>query len=336
MTYSTDSERRLDNRDDVRDEAYHAGEDARDENDAELDTEFDAAARPDATDTVDDETARDETARDEMVRDETARGEMGDDETARDEGFARDEMARDDVTGDGTAGYDDVVREEREEDETARQERAEDAEFDAAHEHQPTAVAVVPASTVDEAARDDFGAHEAGTDRDAVGAMETESGSVYGTGTGTETGSVYGTGTAGTEAAGAGMAGTEMAGAQHADNGPIVAQEDESATGAPAVHDEMMPGSVPSTPVAAFWSESDAQGMRERWRELQLRFIDDPESVAGEAEQLVEEAVASLTASLNRAKQDLGSWREGEGTDTEKLRAAVRTYRDFLNRVLGL
>jgi len=318
MTYSTDSERRLDNRDDDRDEAYHAGEEARDENDAELDTEFDAAARPDATDTVDDETARDETARGEMVHDdETARDEgfARDDETARDEGFARDdEMARDDVTGDGTAGYD-------------------DAEFDAAHAHQPTAVAVVPASTVDDAARDDFGAHEAGTDRDAVGAMETETGSVYGTGTGTgtETGGVYGTGTAGTD-----MAGTEMADAQRADNGPIVAQEAESATGAPAVHDEMKPGSVPSTPVAAFWSESDAQGMRERWRELQLRFIDDPESVAGEAEQLVEEAVASLTASLNRAKQDLGSWREGEGTDTEKLRAAVRTYRDFLNRVLGL
>jgi hypothetical protein len=98
----------------------------------------------------------------------------------------------------------------------------------------------------------------------------------------------------------------------------------------------MKPGSVPTAPVAAFWSEADAQGMRQRWRELQLRFIDDPESVAGEAEQLVEEAVASLTASLNRAKQDLGNWREGEGSDTEKLRSAVRTYRDFLDRVLGL
>ena len=88
--------------------------------------------------------------------------------------------------------------------------------------------------------------------------------------------------------------------------------------------------------MAAFWNEADAQGIRDRWRELQLRFIDDPETVAGEAERLVEEAVAGLTAALSRAKQELGDWRDGQSGDTERLRAAVRSYRDFLDRLLGL
>jgi hypothetical protein len=46
--------------------------------------------------------------------------------------------------------------------------------------------------------------------------------------------------------------------------------------------------------------------------------------------------VAGLTAALSRAKQELGDWRDGQGGDTERLRAAVRSYRDFLDRLLGL
>jgi hypothetical protein len=111
------------------------------------------------------------------------------------------------------------------------------------------------------------------------------------------------------------------------------------------VHDEatatpptgLKPGAAPNAPVvAAFWKDSDAQAIRDRWRELQLRFIDDPESVAGEAEHLVEEAVHQLTAALNEARTGLGRWHDQHGGDTEQLRAAVRGYRDFLDRVLGL
>ncbi len=86
---------------------------------------------------------------------------------------------------------------------------------------------------------------------------------------------------------------------------------------APPVHDEepdLKPGAVAAEPATTVWSEADAQGIRDRWRELQLRFIDDPRSVAGEAAQLVEEAVAGLTAQLNARKDAL----------------------DFLDRLLGL
>jgi hypothetical protein len=93
-------------------------------------------------------------------------------------------------------------------------------------------------------------------------------------------------------------------------------------------------GDMPAMPPLGMWTEGYAQGVRERWRELQLRFIDDPHSVANDAEQVVEETVGALTASLNAFKSDLDAWRSGPG-DTEQLRAAVHRYRDFLDRLLG-
>jgi len=86
-------------------------------------------------------------------------------------------------------------------------------------------------------------------------------------------------------------------------------------------------------PIAGLWGEDTAQGYRDRWREVQLRFIDDPPAAAREANLLVEEAVGALTAELSRQKEALSGW---SGEDTEQLRAVVRRHRDFLDRLLGL
>jgi len=387
MTHGTDSSTRLDDHDhehdprdpvytdDARDEAYHA----EDETERDNDTELDAAARPDATDTVDDDrddarddglTSSDETRYDNDERaDETraaAENQYGDDTRAGGENQYGDETR---AAGD----HDDVRDDEARDDEVTRggdpfgvneatRERdafqADEADYEATHgDHRtdgeaiavpagpvesnpPTAVAVAPVNAVDQQDQhDDAGAYEAGTDRDAVEAANADS----------STGTVYESETA------------QEADDQRADNGPIVpaatseapaptSGASDATSGAPdatseapdatseaqPVHDEMKPGSVEPALIAAFWNDGDAEGIRVRWRELQLRFIDDPESVTGEAELLVEEAVASFTGAINRAKQELGDWRDGEGNDTERLRAAVRSYRDFLDRLLGL
>jgi len=86
-------------------------------------------------------------------------------------------------------------------------------------------------------------------------------------------------------------------------------------------------------PIAGLWGEGTAQGYRDRWREVQLRFVDDPPAAAHEANQLVEEAVGALTAELSKQKESLRDW---SGEDTEELRAVVRRHRDFLDRLLGL
>ena len=72
---------------------------------------------------------------------------------------------------------------------------------------------------------------------------------------------------------------------------------------------------------------------RERWREVQLRFVDSPKEATAEAAGLVDEVVDRLAASLREQKGRLA----GDGTDdTEKLRVELRGYRDMLNRILDL
>ncbi|WP_433078428.1 hypothetical protein ACQP1P_37315 [Dactylosporangium sp. CA-052675] len=96
------------------------------------------------------------------------------------------------------------------------------------------------------------------------------------------------------------------------------------------------PGSVDVTAVGAVWADGAVDGLRDRWRELQLRFIDDPRSVADEADALVGEAVETITNALQAQRRDLANWQHEPGDDTERLRAAVRGYRDYLDRLLGM
>ena len=76
--------------------------------------------------------------------------------------------------------------------------------------------------------------------------------------------------------------------------------------------------------------------LKERWRDVQLRFVDDPKGAAGEARELVESAIDEIAASLKRSREELGDWQGGSADDTEKLRVAVRRYRDFLDRLVAL
>jgi hypothetical protein len=83
---------------------------------------------------------------------------------------------------------------------------------------------------------------------------------------------------------------------------------------------------------ATFFDAGDAQAYKERWRDVQLRFVDSPKEAADEAATLVSEAVEKLTASLNAQKDGLAD----ETDDTERLRVQIRGYRDILNRILAL
>ncbi|MBU8856727.1 MULTISPECIES: hypothetical protein [unclassified Micromonospora] len=98
--------------------------------------------------------------------------------------------------------------------------------------------------------------------------------------------------------------------------------------------DRPAPGAVPADAATLFAPEA-AQGFRDRWRDVQLRFVDDPRAAVGEAESLVEEAIEALSTALREQRTRLGAWQESGSTDTEQLRVAVRGYRDFLDRVLG-
>jgi hypothetical protein len=99
-------------------------------------------------------------------------------------------------------------------------------------------------------------------------------------------------------------------------------------------HTELMPGEIDAEPVSALVAVEAAQGFRDRWREVQLRFVDDPRGAAGEAQGLAEEAADALVEAVAALRTDLGGWEATEGADTEQLRVVVRRYRDFLDRML--
>ncbi|WP_422754871.1 hypothetical protein [Micromonospora sp. WMMD708] len=114
--------------------------------------------------------------------------------------------------------------------------------------------------------------------------------------------------------------------------GVVAAGAAGAAAGADA--DRSTGANVPSDAATLFEADA-AQGFRDRWRDVQLRFVDDPRGAAGEAQSLVEEAIAALAEALAAQKEKLGGWQGADEADTEQLRVAVRRYRDFLDRVLG-
>ena len=98
---------------------------------------------------------------------------------------------------------------------------------------------------------------------------------------------------------------------------------------------DLVPGGVTTEPGPGGWSDEDGQAYRDRWRDVQLRFVDDPRGAAAEAGTLVGEAVDAFTAELARQRQELDSWQSTEGDDTEIFRVAVRRYRDLLDKIIA-
>jgi hypothetical protein len=100
---------------------------------------------------------------------------------------------------------------------------------------------------------------------------------------------------------------------------------------------EKLPGTVPAPELGPLFADRDAHSLRDRWRDLQLRFVDDPKAATEEAAGLVDEAVEALAASIRRQKEQLTDAAGADTAhDTERLRVRLRTYRDFLDRLLAL
>jgi hypothetical protein len=99
---------------------------------------------------------------------------------------------------------------------------------------------------------------------------------------------------------------------------------------------EQLPGTVAAPELGPLFADQDAHTFRDRWRDVQLRFVDDPKAAADDAASLVDEAVDALAASLRSQKDTLNDAAENTSNDTEQLRVRIRAYRDFLDRLLGL
>ena len=81
---------------------------------------------------------------------------------------------------------------------------------------------------------------------------------------------------------------------------------------------------------------AESERFRERWREVQSAFVDDPGESVRKADDLASEAVEALGRAVAEHRRTLSDGAGGgEHPDTERLRLALRGYRDLLDRIFA-
>ncbi|MFI2735759.1 hypothetical protein [Streptomyces sp. NPDC018711] len=80
----------------------------------------------------------------------------------------------------------------------------------------------------------------------------------------------------------------------------------------------------------------EEESLRNRWRELQSLFVDDPRRAVHEADTLVADVMQKLATTFADHRKVLeAQWRQDGDVDTESLRTALRSYRSFFHRLLS-
>jgi len=75
---------------------------------------------------------------------------------------------------------------------------------------------------------------------------------------------------------------------------------------------------------------------RQRWQEIQARFVDDPRKAVAEAHGLVSEVMEGIVKRFQSERGELEQrWSSGENVSTEDLRRSLQRYRDFFGRLLS-
>ena len=82
--------------------------------------------------------------------------------------------------------------------------------------------------------------------------------------------------------------------------------------------------------------DEDTESFQARWREIQVRFVDEPRDSVKDADGLVAELMQRLAGSFSEERNRLeGEWERGSEVSTEDLRVALKHYRSFFNRLLS-
>lgn len=135
--------------------------------------------------------------------------------------------------------------------------------------------------------------------------------------------------------------GTTPATATTATSGADTTRLDQPAVGAHAAPSAGTPGSDVGAG-AAFEAAGaallpDADSYRATWVRIQSGFVDDPRGSVTEAAELVTQITATLVSAVQERERALrGAWDGSGDTDTEDLRNALRDYRSFFERLIGV
>jgi len=90
-------------------------------------------------------------------------------------------------------------------------------------------------------------------------------------------------------------------------------------------------------PLAPLFSPDLTKELRLRWTAVQSSFVDDPREAVRQGNELVIQAMKSLTDTFSneRAKRE-GQVDHTAKASTENLRISLRSYRSFFERLLSL
>ena len=87
---------------------------------------------------------------------------------------------------------------------------------------------------------------------------------------------------------------------------------------------------------AQLFEDADAQSFRDRWQQVQSRFVDDPRGAVADADALVGDVTQTLTSRFADQRSGLErQWSEGEDVQTEDLRQTMQRYRTLFERLLA-
>ncbi len=81
----------------------------------------------------------------------------------------------------------------------------------------------------------------------------------------------------------------------------------------------------------------ELQGLRTRWKEIQIAFVDEPRKAVEQADSLVASAMKRLAEVFAEERSGLEKqWDRGDNVSTENLRVALQRYRAFFDRLLSV
>jgi len=136
-------------------------------------------------------------------------------------------------------------------------------------------------------------------------------------------------------------------------NKEVIAGEDLTAQGEKKLHTDDIAGTAKPDPeefievkhgngddapkLEPLFADGVDRDFRNRWRDIQTGFVDEPRSAVEQADQLVAQLMQRLAQSFSEQRSNLEKqWEASEKVSTEELRIAFTRYRSFFERLLSI
>ena len=85
------------------------------------------------------------------------------------------------------------------------------------------------------------------------------------------------------------------------------------------------------------FSDQSEREFRDRWRDIQTGFVDEPRNAVEQADELVAQLMQRLAQSFSEQRTQLEQqWESADKVSTEDLRVALTRYRSFFERLLSI